>query len=355
MQTSNRTNSKKSSKTNTPDIPTENHESSLKNPYHLLSINKSDKKHKTNLLKQRLNTDIYQSLTDKLLHDLYPKSCSNCNIPVTTIISTRPSVLRCTKCNKQISRFKHTPLENIRIPSWMFGYILHESVLQYPKALTSTEIQKKLGIAYNTALLLKRRLQLFSIDMMPKVKNHFHSILNQKPISNLAIIDRHSNTNTKESILPNSSTPIVNADTMVLFSASQRANKGRKRHRHGGQTASIYLSDSLGGTQIGSLVHTIAIKGGGVIYQYITDQTANSLGSQISEFIPKHSYLFTDEGYPFLEGIYTNHRMVNHSLKSRDKRYRFSGNRWCQNGIHNQVAEGYNNNLKDCIQVLLLL
>ena len=38
--------------------------------------------------------------------------------------------------------------------------------------------------------------------------------------------------------------------------------------------------------------------------------------------------------------------MVNHSLKSRDKRYRFSGNRWCQNGIHNQVAEGYNNNLK---------
>jgi hypothetical protein len=38
--------------------------------------------------------------------------------------------------------------------------------------------------------------------------------------------------------------------------------------------------------------------------------------------------------------------MVNHSLKSRDKRYRFSGNRWCQNGIHNQVAEGYNNTLK---------
>ena len=38
--------------------------------------------------------------------------------------------------------------------------------------------------------------------------------------------------------------------------------------------------------------------------------------------------------------------MVNQRLKSRDKRYRFSGNRWCQNGIHNQVAEGYNNTLK---------
>jgi hypothetical protein len=47
-----------------------------------------------------------------------------------------------------------------------------------------------------------------------------------------------------------------------------------------------------------------------------------------------------------LPGIYKYHRMVNHSIKSRDKRYRFSGNRWCQNGVHNQVAEGYNNRLK---------
>ena len=38
--------------------------------------------------------------------------------------------------------------------------------------------------------------------------------------------------------------------------------------------------------------------------------------------------------------------MVNHSIKSRDKRYRFSRNRWVQNGIHNQVAEGYNNTIK---------
>jgi len=152
--------------------------------------------------------------------------------------------------------------------------------------------------------------------------------------------------NSKHSILPNDSTPIVNADTLVLYSASQRANKGRMRHRHGGQTASIYLSDALGGTQIGSLVHTIAIKGGGVIFQYIQDQTAQSLGSQLIDFIPKHAYLFTDEGYPFLEGIYNNHRMVNHSIKSRDKRYRFSRNRWVQNGIHNQVAEGYNNTIK---------
>jgi hypothetical protein len=38
--------------------------------------------------------------------------------------------------------------------------------------------------------------------------------------------------------------------------------------------------------------------------------------------------------------------MVNHSVKSRDARYRFSRNRWCQDGVHNQVAEGYNNTIK---------
>ena len=181
---------------------------------------------------------------------------------------------------------------------------------------------------------------------MPYVKELFREILSVRGADLLSLEDGKGGKDFRSSILQDTSTPIVNADTMVLFSASQRANKGRKRHRHGGQTASIYLSDALGGKQIGSLVHTIAIKGGGVLFQYIQDQTSQSLGSQILEVIPKHSYLFTDEGYPFLEGIYKNHRMVNHSLKSKDKRFRFSRNRWCQNGVHNQVAEGYHNNLK---------
>jgi hypothetical protein len=56
--------------------------------------------------------------------------------------------------------------------------------------------------------------------------------------------------------------------------------------------------------------------------------------------------MFSGEECRELPGIYKYHKMVNHSLKSRDKRYRFSGNRWCQNGVHNQVAEGYNNRLK---------
>jgi len=235
----------------------------------------------------------------------------------------------------------------MRIPHWMFGWLLVESSLAYPKVITSMEIQRKLGVAYNTALLLKRRLQLFSNDLMPAMKNLFKEIL-LKESSDLSIGKNGRSTNEfgLGNIHGNSTSPVVNADTLVLFSASQRANKGRKRHRHGGLTASIYLSEALGGKQIGSLVHTIALKGGGVIYQYITDQTTQSLGSQIAEFIPKHSRIFTDEGYPFLQGIYKNHRMVNHSVKSRDKRYRFSRNRWCQNGVHNQVAEGYNNTIK---------
>jgi hypothetical protein len=251
-------------------------------------------------------------------------------------------VIRCERCHYQTSRLKNTPLDQMRIPYWMFGWLLVESSLVYPKVMTSKEIQRKLGIAYNTALLLKRRLQLFSTDLLPQMKSLFGEILEKQgrdlPLKNTQEFGL-------ESIMEDS-VPLVNADTLVLFSASQRANKGRKRHRHGGQTASIYLSDSLGGKQIGSLVHTISLKGGGVIYQYIPDQTTQSLGSQIAEFIPKHARIFTDEGYPFLQGIYKNHRMVNHSLKSRDKRYRFSGNRWCQNGVHNQVAEGYNNRLK---------
>lgn len=38
--------------------------------------------------------------------------------------------------------------------------------------------------------------------------------------------------------------------------------------------------------------------------------------------------------------------MVNHSKKSRDKRYRYSRDRWCQNGVHNQKSEAFNNSIK---------
>jgi len=41
-----------------------------------------------------------------------------------------------------------------------------------------------------------------------------------------------------------------------------------------------------------------------------------------------------------------NHRTINHSRKSVDKRHRWSRQRWSKNGIHNNVAEGNNGILK---------
>ncbi|HRG77630.1 MAG TPA: transposase, partial [Leptospiraceae bacterium] len=128
------------------------------------------------------------------------------------------------------------------------------------------------------------------------------------------------------------------------------ANKGRARHRFGGISASVFLSDSHGGKQIGSIIQTIAVKGEGAIFQIVRDQSMNSLGSQIREFIPLSTIVFTDEGYPFLKGIYRNHRMINHSAKSKDKRYKWARNRWSKNGVHSQVAEGNQSKLKNAFK-----
>ncbi|MBL8021377.1 MAG: transposase [Leptospirales bacterium] len=81
----------------------------------------------------------------------------------------------------------------------------------------------------------------------------------------------------------------------------------------------------------------------------LPDQKANTLGPIIRESIPLSTPVFTDEGYKWLWGIYRNHRAVNHSLKSKDNRWRFSRQRWCRNGVHNQVAEGLNSSLKSAM------
>jgi len=135
------------------------------NPYLLLNTNNSKKI----FLNTKFNVPLYSSLTDKLLSDLYPKYCSNCNTLVTKILSTRPTVLRCETCNKQISRFKNTPLEEIKIPYWIFGYLLHELILTYPYVITAMEMKRKLGITHNTSLLLKKRLMNFCLDILSKI------------------------------------------------------------------------------------------------------------------------------------------------------------------------------------------
>ena len=139
---------------------------------------------------------------------------------------------------------------------------------------------------------------------------------------------------------------IPQADTCALYSTSQRANKGRKRYKHTGLTASIYMSDKLGGEQKGILVNSITWKKGPILYQSIPDNTATTLRPILDEIIPKDIPLYTDEGYKFYYRINRNHRMINHSLKSKDKRFRFARERWSKNGINTNCVEGHNSLLK---------
>ena len=285
--------------------------------------------------------DDYTSLTVEFLSHLYPKICPTCNITLTKTVTTRSYVIRCSQCHHQSSRLKHTPLQDLKLPLYVFGWCLYESINRYPKVLSATEIQKRLGVAKNTATLLKRRLQLVANDQLPKLNKRFYDDLKTN-LSDLTF-PRDDKTDLTDLI---KNKPIPQIDTMALYSASQRANKGRKRHRHGGLTASIYLSDKLGGEQIGTLVQTISWKNGPVIYDSIPDNTANTLMPLLNRHIGKDIPVFTDEGYKFYYRINKNHRMINHSLKSKDKRFRFSRERWSKNGIHTQVAEGHHRNLK---------
>ncbi len=223
----------------------------------------------------------------------------------------------------------------------MFSYVFYESMIQFPKVVTSTEISKRLRISYKGGASLKRRFQVFASQQLPKYKQLTFDALDRefKDFS----LPPDEDTDITE-IMENR--PYVCADTVVLYSASQRANQGRKRYRHAGSTASIYLSDKLGGRQVGTLAHTIAIKQGPVFFHSVPNQKMNTLGVIIKDHLPLQTPLMTDEGYPWLWGIYKNHRSVNHSAHSKDARYKWARNRWSKNGVHNQVAEGNHRLLK---------
>ncbi|HPQ54646.1 MAG TPA: transposase, partial [Spirochaetota bacterium] len=130
----------------------------------------------------------------------------------------------------------------------------------------------------------------------------------------------------------------------------QRANGGRKRHKHTGQTASIYLTDQVaqekGKYQIGTLVHTIAIKQGAIVLDSVPDQTQRSL-YPLMDFLPDQAPVFTDDGYPWLKRYNANHRAINHSARAKDKKRNvWARDRWSRKGVHNQVAEGFQRTLK---------
>ena len=223
----------------------------------------------------------------------------------------------------------------------MFGYVLRESFTQYPQVLTAKGIQRRLNISYNAARLLKRRVQLLASDQMEGVKRLMREELRTKfkdfqfprdPDTDLTkYTEKHS---------------IPQADTVVLYSASQRANKGRKRHRHGGQTASIFLSDRLGGKQVGTLTHILSWKQGPLVIDSIPDQRMGTIKPVLDEILSPHTPVFTDEGYRFLYRLNRNHRMINHSARSPDRRWQWARDRWSKNGVHSQVAEGNGRLLK---------
>ena|GEM_PF-6099217 len=229
------------------------------------------------------------------------------------------------------------------MPQWVIGWVINESILRSPGVLTATDIQKSLGITYNSALRLKRRVQIFASEhisnvkdlMTAELKHRFHRIkrLRQKNPENI-------NDNIVKHL---KNKPVPQADTVVLYSAKNAGNRGRKRHH--GQTSSIYLSDSLGGRQVGTLVNTFGWKGGPALYDSVPNQQAVTLLPLLERYVPKHTPLFTDEGFKWYKPYNRNHRMVNHNLAARRGTGK-SRRRWQQNGVHTQVAEGKNGALK---------
>lgn len=284
----------------------------------------------------------FEGFAGEILFQLYPKYCPEHNLQLSRPISTRPYAIKCPKCRHQQSRFSYTPFHHLKLPVWHFGWAIWESLNRYPTVLSSSEIQRRLGIEKNSALLLKRRLQLFATQQMPRIKELMQSELKER-FGGVRLPNVAENKNVNEVLHHR---PVPQADSMVLFSASQRSNQGRKRHKHTGQTASIYLSDKLGGAQVGTLVHTLSWKGGPILYDSISNNKGETLRPLLDNYVPKDVPIFTDEGCKFYFRINRNHRMVNHSRKSEDKRYKWARNRWSINGVHNQVAEGNHRNLK---------
>jgi hypothetical protein len=222
----------------------------------------------------------------------------------------------------------------------MLGWLIEESYIRHPKVVTAAEIQRRLGVSCKTSLVMKRRMQVFASEQMEKVKT---------------LIWKQMEKEFKDFLLPPDGTDItsiaarkkiVHADTVALWSCSVRANQGRKRWKHGGLTSSIYMSDKLGGRQIGTLVNVMGTQQGWCLLHSIPNQKADTLGPIIKEHLPMSTGIFTDQGYDWLYRVYRNHRMINHSRKSPDNRFRFARDRWSRNGVHNQVSEALNSSLK---------
>lgn len=283
-----------------------------------------------------IDKGFYTRLTDSILDQFYPKFC--CSEKLTKTDGKRSTILRCPTCHRQHSKLSNTPLNHLKIPRYLFSYLLKESQVLYPQVLTITSIRNRTGVSLSTALRLKRRLQLFAADVIPRMQQKFYTD------NKLAFHDfkfpKDRNADLTDTV---KDLAIPQADTVVLYSCGNLANKGRKRFKRSGQTSSIYRSESLGADQVGTLVNTLAVKNGAVFYDSIPNQKSETIIPIVHKYIPWHNPIFTDQGYSLPS---KNHRTVNHSARSKDSRHRWARNRFSKNGIHNNVAEGKNAVLK---------
>lgn len=304
---------------------------------------------KSNLADSPYSHDYYNQLTDIVLDTFYPLTCSDCNQKMTGRISTRSYAAKCPQCKTQASRISQTPFSHMKLPLWMIGWALDQSVLKHPKVLTGAEIQRHLNISESSALRLKKRVQVFASCQKKAVESLFFAELKKRFQRTKDLLEPDSKDINKRVTGPVGKRPIPQSDSVVLYSAKERSNKGRKRFRHHGQTASIYLADSLGGRQVGVMVQTTTWAGGPALYESIPNQKIQTILPIIEKQIPKNAPFFTDMGMDWYKPYNKNHRVVNHNLASKRGTGK-SRRRFQQNGIHTQAAEGRQGALKSAFR-----
>jgi hypothetical protein len=304
---------------------------------------------KSNLADSPYSHDYYNQLTDIVLDTFYPLTCSDCNQKMTGRISTRSYAAKCPQCKTQASRISQTPFSHMKLPLWMIGWALDQSVLKHPKVLTGAEIQRHLNISESSALRLKKRVQVFASCQKKAVESLFFAELKKRFQRTKDLLEPDSKDINKRVTIPVGTRPIPQSDSVVLYSAKERSNKGRKRFRHHGQTASIYLADSLGGRQVGVMVQTTTWAGGPALYESIPNQKIQTILPIIEKQIPKNAPFFTDMGMDWYKPYNKNHRVVNHNLASKRGTGK-SRRRFQQNGIHTQAAEGRQGALKSAFR-----
>ena len=293
--------------------------------------------------------EYYSEITDRVLDTFYPLHCPVCQQKMAGRIKTRPYVGKCLKCRVSGSKISGTPFYHLKLPYWTIGWVLDQSAAKYPQVLTGAEIQRQLNITESAALRLKKRVQVFASEQKEAVERLFYKELQTRFQDKEDLLEQDTTDINKRVDLPVLGLPIPQTDTVVLFSAKERSNKGRKRFRHHGQTASIYQCDSLGGRQIGTMVQTTTWKGGPALYESIPNQQVKTLLPIIQKQIPKNVPLFTDMGMDWFKPFNRNHRTVNHNLPSKRGKGK-SRRRFQQNGVHTQAAEGRQGALKSAFR-----